>query len=329
MDMKYKIPFAVIIISALFAGNAHANWQYAGNYAKDGFYSDDGSRFVLSLRGGMAISSGSIKNEIGELSSDYYINSTSGVIISSSAYASCAAAGGGTCTGYTPAGTGNVGDLAAKNDFSTTSVATGFSLGWTIPNDPQWRVELGWDHILETEYNESPLFNGDLMLVGGAVDGMASDISSGGSYASVTTDVISAMFFYDFFDGIQKQSKELIPYIGFGVGYADSKTKLILSDLYGDLSLALDLQSYGVADDYNILQFYKSEKDNANIAGLLALGVSYGISDRMFLDLGVRFMYIPKITWTLSDSTDERHRDWFSANDIIYSNVMLGVRFEF
>ena len=67
----------------------------------------------------------------------------------------------------------------------------------------------------------------------------------------------------------------------------------------------------------------------------LALGLSYGLMENMFLDLGLRFTYIPRINWTLNNElasnvpTGAKHRDVFSANNVIYTSALIGLRFEF
>jgi opacity protein-like surface antigen len=323
--MKSKIYF--LLIPLLFIGTANANWEYPGKYARDGYYIDDGSKFIISLRGGGSVARGKVVNEIGTLSSDYYIYNSTGEVIPYLSYNNCIT--GGTCDAadFTDVGYGDIASLPAAKDFKEFSFAAGASIGWTLPNKPQWRMELGWDHISETEFNASPLFSGNLPVSSGIV---LTDIQSGSAHASIKTDIISAMAFYDFFQGIEKPQNTFIPYIGFGLGYADSKTVLNLSDLYGDLSVSPDLiTNYGVLDEYNLIQFYKSEKTNSNVAGVLALGFSYGLVPGMFLDMGVRCMYIPKIKFGLSDETDEKHRDWFSIKDMVYTNIMMGVRFEF
>ena len=109
------------------------------------------------------------------------------------------------------------------------------------------------------EYNQSPLFDGDLPLTGGDVSDVVIIAQSGSAQSKISTDIISAMAFYDFFDGLQKPVRKVIPYVGFGIGYADSKTTLNLSDLYGDLSTSVDLQNFGEADDYGVVQFYRSK----------------------------------------------------------------------
>ena len=309
-------------LSCLVATLAHANWEYPGYYVGDGAYTDDGSRFVVSLRGGASVSAATIKNQVGSLTSEYYYDPDSGDIMS-------AGYCGENCDQYTYAGIADLSALPPRTDFSALSFAAGASLGWTIPNKPQWRLELGWDHISESEYNSSPLYEGDLELTGGDIDGIVLHLTSGGVQSSVTTDVISAMAFYDFYDGLQKPLRTVIPYVGFGIGYADSKTVLNLADLFGDLSESVDMGNFGEKDDYGVVQFYRSETSSANIAGVLALGLSYGITESMYFDLGARLMYIPKIKWKLTNVDNTRNRDWFSAENMFLANIMLGIRFEF
>lgn len=327
LNMRKRIIYVLSVLSCVATGSSYANWEYPGTYVGDGVYSDDGSRFVISARGGASISRATIKNEIGALTSEYYYNPTNGGVISAAYYEACV--DGGSCAGYEYAGIGDLATLPATKDYSDFSFAVGASVGWTIPYRPQWRVELGWDHIAESEYNSSPLFEGDMPLAGGDVSGVVVFAQSGSVQSKVATDIISAMAFYDFFDGLQKPMRRVIPYVGFGIGYADTKTTLNLSDLYGDLSTSVDLQNFGTMDDFGVLQFYRSEHSSSNVAGLISAGVSYGIADGMFLDFGARVAYVPKIKWALSNEDDTRHRDWFSAENLIYANIMLGLRFEF
>ena len=203
-----------------------------------------------------------------------------------------------------------------------------------MPYHQQWRLEAGYDHISETSYNETPLFQGDLVLTGTELGDVTASISSSGVSSTITTDIVSVMGFYDFFDGIQKPTNQIIPYIGVGVGYAMSKTTMKLSDIYGDLSEARDLENYGTVDSNKVIQFDNpTDKDkyptSDNIALLAGLGLSYGIGQSTYLDAGVRFMYVPKITWNLANKDGSLHRSWFSAENMIYTNFLLGLRFEF
>ncbi len=329
--MRKRFLTALSVLSCVaFAMPSFANWQYPGTYVGDGWYSDDGSRFVLSMRGGASYSMGGIKNDVGSLTSGYFYNPTTDLLISESYYNSL---GSAERAEYEYAGLGNLADLPPAKDYSSFSFVAGGSIGVTIPNRPQWRVELGWDHITEAEYNASPLFEGELALSGGDVQGITVYAESGAVQSKISTDIISAMAFYDFFDGLQKPLQTMIPYIGFGIGYADTKTTMNLADLYGDLSTSVDLQNFGELVEYGndtyVLQFYKSETKTSTIAGLIAFGVSYGISSELFMDIGARVAYIPRVKWALTNKDDTRQRDWFSAENMIYVNATVGLRFEF
>ena len=301
-----------------------ANWQYDGIYVGDGWYEDDGSRFVLSIRGGASMGFAGIKNDVGALSAYYYVDS-SGAIIPETV----CRANGGDCSGYELAGYGDISTLPATKDFQAFAFAAGTSVGWTLPGRPQWRFEAGWDHIMKSDYNASPLFEGELVLTGGAVS--AIETPSSAIQSTVQTDIISAMAFYDFYEGLQKPLGTAIPYIGVGIGYADTTTVMNLTDPYGDLSADLDLRNFGDvnSETYDVVSFYKSETNSANIAALIAGGVSYGLTETMYLDFGARMAYIPKIKWQLTNQDNTRHRDWISAENLIYINLMLGLRFEF
>ena len=322
--MRFKFASLLILAVALGAVPAHAQWQYPDARMRDSWYADDGSRFILSFRGGAALGRGSVKNDIGSLTAEYWINPNDGMVITAEGYLTCT-----DCGDFVMAGLGDIANLPATKNFSSFSFAAGASLGWRVAHSPQWRLEVGWDHITESEYNAAPLFEGDLALEGGVIPDVVVRVQSGGAHSTVSTDIFSVMAFYDFFDGLLQPTNKLIPYVGFGLGYADSKTVLNLADLYGDLTPSIDLGNYGDPDMFGVLQFFQSEKSTANVAGLLALGVSYGLTESTHLDFGIRFTYVPKIRWALSNEDGSRHRNWFSANDIFYTNIMAGIRFEF
>ena len=306
----------------------YADWEYESEYVGGGWYTESAARFVLSIRGGASYGMGKVKNDVGELSASYYYNPTNGEVVPETNLR--LACGGAICDGYVYAGYGNIGDLPAKENYSKLTFAAGASVGWVLPDSANWRFEIGWDRITETEYNSSPLFDGDITLYGGALDGQVERVPSGSVHSTVTTDVVSAMAFYDFFDGMIKPLHTVIPYFGFGIGYANSVTELQLTDAYGDLSMDQDLRKHFSENDTDVvLEFYNSKKTTSNIAGVLALGVSYGINDKMFLDFGARFMYVPKVKWALANADDTRHRDWFSVDNMFFTNIMLGLRFEF
>ena len=315
--MKKKITCLVAGILAAHNSAALAGWQYSGEYTYNPAYYDDGGRTIVSLRAGASYAMSRIKNDVGGVIYSYCINPTTGEVGEPGANGSCA-------TGFYYAGTGNLGSVGMK-DFEGLGFSAGASIGLTIPNHPQWRIELGWDHFSEIDYNESPLFAGNITLSGG--DTIA--IESGSVQSTLSSDVVSLMAFYDFFSGWQKPVRTIIPYIGVGAGYADSKTVMNLADPWGDLSQVEDLTNFGTPNDNGILQFYQSKTNTANVAGVLALGLSYGLNDQLFFDFGVRMTYLPRVKYQLVNVDDTRRLDWFSAKNLIYSNVMLGVRFEF
>ncbi len=308
---------------------AFANWQYDGYYISDGGYEDDGSRFTIGVRGGLSLANAKMKNDVGNLDGYYYINPTTGAAVSLRYFSDATDA---EAAGFTDVAVGNIGSLPVKEKFSKTAFAAGVSVGFTVPYHPQWRLEAGYDYISETDYNQVPLFEGALN-VSGQFNGTI-HVSSTGVSSSISTDVISAMAYYDFFDGIQKPLNKIIPYVGLGVGYASSRTTLKLSDIYGDLSTDSDLQNYGTVGADGIIKF-EGPSDNSkfptssNIAAVGAIGASYGISEYTFLDFSARVMYIPTIKWNLVNSDGGQHREWFSADNMIYTNLMVGVRFEF
>ena len=329
MKLK-KTLFSLLVIMCI--APAFAGWQYDGYYIDDSYYINDYTKFIIGFRGGLSWANAKIKNNIGDLQGEYYMNNATGNVISAMAYDIYLDRGGDPAE-YTYAGLGNLSALRAKRDFSKWAFTAGGSIGFTIPYHPNWRLEAGYDHIAETDYNQIPLFDGNLTLSGGDVEGTF-HVSSSGATSTVSTDIISAMAYYDFFDGNKKPLNTLIPYFGLGVGYATSKTTLKLSDIYGELSDDPDLQNYGTPDDSGIIQFTPpSDKSkypsSENVAGIVALGVSYGITEYTFLDFGARVIYVPKITWNLVNSKASQHREWFSAKNMIYSNFTVGLRFEF
>lgn len=323
--MKKNISvFSMLMMFCAFP--AMAGWQYDGYRARDGYYKDDGSRFTIGFRGGLSIADAKMKNEIGSLYARYWINDETGEVIPNLAYTNM-----GNPEGYTFAGYGDLANLPLREDFKKKAFAAGASVGFTLPNYPQWRLEATYDYIAETEYNQTPLLEGSLTLSNGYIV----DVRSTAAQSTITTDIVSAMVYYDFFDGKEKRLSQFIPYVGFGLGYAISRTTLHLSDLYGDLSDGGDLDDYGTVNSIDgVLRFDNPSDRNkypasTNIAVSGALGFSYGIAESTFLDVGVRLMYVPKITWSIANSDGSKSREWFGAENMIYTNVMLGLRFEF
>lgn len=78
--MRKNIFCILSVLSCFAAAPAFANWEYSGTYLGDGWYTDDGSRFVMSVRGGAALGFGSIKNEVGALTTEYYVKDRKSVV---------------------------------------------------------------------------------------------------------------------------------------------------------------------------------------------------------------------------------------------------------
>lgn len=325
--MKTKVSIFSILFAMLFTP-AFAGWQYEGYYTTDGYYRDDGSRFIIGLRGGVAAVNAKMKNEIGSLYSAYMVNDATGSVVSYLSWEN-----DGSPSGYSVAGQGNLGDLPLNGDFNKTVFTAGGSVGFVFPNHTQWRLQADYDYISETDYNRTPLLDGNLSLV----DGVASVVRVASTSASytVSTDIVSAVLYYDFFDGLKKPQNKLIPYVGFGLGYAVSHTTLALYDISGDLSYDDSLRDFGTVNSTTYIVKFDNPTEadkypaSNNVAVVAALGASYGIADRTYVDFGARFMYLPKITWNIANDEGTKHREWFSAEKVLYTNLMIGLRFEF
>ena len=314
--------FVLSVLLCVGVNNAaHANWEYDGEGVRDGYYQDDGRHFIILIRGGMSWATGKMKNDIGALTTDYYFDGHSvipGTVCGSS------------CSGYQFAGYGNIGELKPTKNYESVSFTGGAAIGWVLPWTPQWRFQVDWDYISESEYNASPLFEGTMNLTDGDVDEIKSvPWKTGSVQSTMTTNVLTAMAIRDFYEGWDKPLRKFIPYAGFGLGYADSETVLNFSDAYGDLSLLAELQNFGELDGNDILQFYSAKKSSSNLAGVLTAGMSYGVSESFFLDFGFRFIYLPRIKWALSNEDGTRTRDWFHADNMLFSNFVFGFRWEF
>ena len=320
--MMKKMFLVLPMLLCMLTGVARANWEYDGEHIGDGYYQDDGRRFIILVRGGIAYGMAGIKNDIGTLNTAYYYDN--GSIIPATV---C----GDSCDSYYEfLGFGNLGDLKTTKDFKSFSFTAGMAIGWVLPATPAWRFQIDWDYISESEYNVSPFVEGDLKLTDGDVPEITSIPWKTGSVQSkITTNVVTTMAIRDFYKGWAKPLRTFIPYAGFGLGYADTETVLNFADDYGDLSLMGELQNYGDLDSNDILQFYTSKKHSSNLAAVLTVGFSYGISESFFLDAGFRFIYLPQIKWALGNIDGTRTRDVFRAENILYTNFLFGFRWEF
>ena len=320
-----KLLFVLPMVACMVSSVARAGWEYDGEHINDGYYRDDGRRFIILVRGGMSYGMAKMKNDIGTLTSEFWYDPNGGSIVSGAYHDSCGAA----CGDFVYAGIADIGKLPMNKNYKEMAFTGGAAIGWVLPWTPHWRFQVDWDYMSEAEYNASPMLEGKVPLEGGDVEGLSVNIRSGGVQSTVTTNVITAMAIRDFYDGWDKPMRKFIPYAGFGLGYADSDTVLNLSDLYGDLSSSVDLQTFGEMDDYGILQFYSAKKSSSNLAGIVTLGMSYGVSESFFLDFGFRFIYVPKIKWALGNVDGSRSRDWFHTENVLYSNFVFGFRWEF
>jgi hypothetical protein len=328
--MKMKtISLAVFLLSALVAP-AHANWETAP-YVYEGYApSDSGGNLTMSFRGGAVFGTAKMQNDVGALVPEPFWEAPDGTLVSEGY---CGGAAACTGAGYVSIGSVNVGDLPVKKKYGSFAWSAAVSIGWTLPDAPHWRIEADWNHIAESEYNSIPLFDGFLTTE----NGYQLSVLSGGVHSTVATEIISAMFYYDFYDGCgdgKKPRCEIVPYVGLGFGYASSNTELVLSDIYGDLSGEIAMQDFGQDDGLGILNFYTSETKTGNFAASLAAGFSYSIAADVYLDLGLRLTYVPRVKWALNNSADQsaatyKTKDMFSAKSIIYGSVMAGLRIEF
>ena len=80
--MMKKALIVFPLLSCMAVAGARAGWEYESEYAGGGWYVDDGSRFVLSVRGGASYGMGHIQNDIGELSAFYYYSPTNLDVVS-------------------------------------------------------------------------------------------------------------------------------------------------------------------------------------------------------------------------------------------------------
>ena len=222
---------------------AFAGWQYDGYYINDGYYNEDGqTHFVIGGYGGVSFVNSKIENDMGSLQTDYYMNIDSGLVISGTAYDMLNTT---QQADYAYVGIGDVSELPVAKDLSKTAFAAGGYVGFTIPYHQQWRIQAGLDHIAEINYDRIPLFEGDVDLT----SGYKAYVYSSGIKSTLTTDIVSVMAIYDFFDGNTKPLNTFIPYVGLGAGYAMSKTTVKLTDIFGDLSQDSDLNNYGTLEN--------------------------------------------------------------------------------
>jgi len=280
-----------------------ADWEYGDRDH------DDGGRFTVSFRGGVSLSAAAaMKNDLGDMLVPYCYYYPE------------------ECDGYRyddTLGFSNIGAVPPTKKYEATSWMGGVAVGMVVPDSPNLRLELDWLHTGKSSYNSLPLFGDDENMVAAA-------------RMTSTTDAISAMIYFDMVGGAARAEKKTIPYFGIGLGYAISSTVLSMHDEWGELATNTDMQNYGdcsVIDEMTICDFYVSETETGNFALTGALGAAFWLGEGMYLDIGARATYIPKIRWSLNDRSGDgtvvRERDIISANDAILASFYAGLRFEF
>jgi hypothetical protein len=307
---------AAILPMILFTAFATANWEY-GDGAAGG-----GGRMTVSVRGGVAMPFASMKSELGGVTLLYY---TDGSVLYNNN--TC---GGGGCTPTTPVAEADLGKMPLAKKYDSFSWAGGAGVGFVPDGRPNVRMELDWLHISETDYDSNPLFLDELTITG--LGTYPNPVAAAKS--TVSTDVVSAMIYYDFFAGPRRPAGQAVPYVGAGLGYATSTSVLALSDSYGDLQADISICSDFGEQVGGLCQYYTSTTHTNNFAVSAAAGVSYGLDEGVFLDFGARASYVPRIRWGLNNDGNEnattpKNRDMFSARDVVFLNVYAGVRFEF
>ncbi|MDR2685900.1 MAG: hypothetical protein LBB23_03975 [Rickettsiales bacterium] len=319
---------------ALGATNANANWSYLQD-------KDDGARFYISVKGGLAQSfGGKTQDAMGDMIYLFYPPED---LIPAGTYAavlmtekecreygnSLVSNGGLAASGCYPLGYVPLGDITKQ--FEVRTLSTNLAAGFVLPNSPQVRMELSWDHLSESRYDTSPLFTGvegEFIIWDGTNDPdiVPAVVPYSGSIASsVSSDIVMMMMYYDFFDGMSKPQKTIIPYIGAGFGLATSQVQMTLGDSNGVFYETGSFDPY--FDSTNGFPPSSSSSQGLAVAG--ALGFSYGLVEHAFMDVGVKAIYANKINWTLINTDNGMEKNIISAGPMIYGIFNIGFRFEF
>jgi len=302
--MIKKVILSFVALTTVTMGAARANWE------ERPVYIDDGGRMTVTVRGGAAYGFGSVKNQLGNMMPELsWVDPSTGLLVTEQL---------------------DISGLPPTKKFSSLTWDSNVAVGFTIPHKPQVRIEANWEHIGETVYSAWPMFKGNLTTPDNTI---LQDVMSGGVYSTINSDIFTGMIYYDFFDGCVKPLKTFIPYIGAGIGYASSHTRLELTDPYGDLSSVPAMQGFGEVGSV-AMDFYTSDSATGNFAASAAIGFSYGLMENLFIDAGIRVTYIPSIPFTLNNdlavpTTGEKHREIFSVDNVIYTTASIGFRFEF
>ena len=303
--------FFAFLAAVLATGQGGANWEYSGGRGRD---ADDGARFVIAVRGGAAMPQAEMKNDLGLMKTSYW--NCGGV------NEPCDSTN--LTVGYV--GMVNLGQLPVNAKYDSPSFAGGVSAGVALGSG--LRIELDWLRVAESDFSASPLFFGPTYMAGVDED---RDNNVATARASVSTDIISAMFYYDLG---RPAARRATPYIGAGFGYAASTAVLTLVDTWGDLSANMTLDGVGTLLADGAMEFWTSQTIAGNYAVSAAACIAFGLDDGILLDIGARASFVPRISWMLNNGEENggvitRSRGIFSAENVMFLSAYAGVRFEF
>lgn len=299
------------IAAILTAGAANANWSYI----QDGY--DDGARFYVKVAGGMALSlGGDVSSNLGSV--DLIAECTKGTT-DACGFFSPYEGHQQDATLYDYYGAGAI-ELNPSTNLEIQTWTTNIAMGFVMPRSSNVRLELSWDRISESSYNASPLFLTDETTTQGFPVGKESVASL---TSKMSSDIVMAMFYYDFFDGATKRPFEFIPYVGAGLGFSSTKIKSSVSD------------GGALATTWGLVEFvdqtggmFPSENYSSGLALGAAVGFSYGLHEMAFLDIGAKIIMANGAEWNLTNPAGNE-RALISTDNVIYGIVSAGLRFEF
>lgn len=319
-----------LLLMILLPSSVYSNWSRP--YRKD-----DGGRIYISAKiGGVGVLASKMENELGkDFTSNFYVlePTTDNFILVSEEVKLDKLDTVTVVSGPTPL---NLGESKPQEKLKSFTFYSSLALGFVIPEYQNWRTEFSWDHVAQFNYDPSPIFEQKYNYVDLNNILHEFDVPSGAMTTTNTIDLYMLNFYYDFYDSRIKRAGEWIPYIGFGIGYANIITKMQLDDLYGDFSMNSAISSYGYAstdaDTPNLTLFYESELQKGSLALAGMLGFSFGFTDSVFLDLGLKVSWIDKIHWALtntSTTTTTGSKNIIGSSSNFLTSGHVGLRLEF
>ncbi|MDR0449041.1 MAG: hypothetical protein LBG89_01085 [Rickettsiales bacterium] len=314
--MKKPTGFLAAAAIAFFASTANANWSRISD-------ADDGGRFYFAVRGGAAFGIGGyMENKLGSVSSSgLFLYCPDGVCTD---YISTEDMINTSDPDYEFIGVVPLGGLPVSEKFSVMTWNTNIGVGVVLPGMPGTRIEGSWDRISEVSYNASPFVAGETLT---SENVPISVMDTGAITSGVQTDIFMMMAYFDFFQGRQKPARQAIPYIGLGLGYAQSRTSMSLIDSNGTLE---DTGAFADFVDQSTGGFYFSENYSNGLAAGAAFGISYGINQFAFLDFGAKVIMANKVEWNMTNpNTGMEKAVVATSSPVIYGMVLAGFRFEF